>query len=183
MEDDHGLGDLPTHDVSPELRDAIAARAKAALPRPTSLLTRLYRIAELPMLGVAAALYLVWTVGNVMQIHADASVDLSPVIAWGSEAFTHHSRSDNPFSAPQESPYTGTKAPLVMAAASPARNSITRATAAGCTHFVKSAVGIAVRLASVSIVDGSTAFTVTPVPWSSWARLRAIARTPAFDAT
>ena len=62
------------------------------------------------------------------------------------------------------------------------RNRMTRAIASGFGHLAKSAFGIALRLASVSMMLGKTEFTRTPVPLSSAASESIKARAAAFDA-
>ena len=73
--------------------------------------------------------------------------------------------------AAQTPPVTGTSAPVTAPASRDARNRITAARSPGATHLLKSASGIDVRLAGVSMVDGSTALTVTLRPLNSSARL------------
>jgi hypothetical protein len=67
-------------------------------------------------------------------------------------------------------------------AASLARKRITSASSCGVTHFPKSAFGMLARLAEVSMIDGSTALTVTPLSLSSSASASVSFATPAFDA-
>ena len=55
-----------------------------------------------------------------------------------------------------------TQAPETAEAASDARYAMTSATASVLTHVDRSASGIAFRLPAVSMVLGSTAFTVMP---------------------
>ena len=59
---------------------------------------------------------------------------------------------------------------------------MTRAISSGFGHFVKSAVGIAFRFASVSMMLGSIEFTRTPFPLSSAANESIMATAAAFDA-
>ena len=70
----------------------------------------------------------------------------------------------------------GMTAPLMSAAASEARKSNRRAMDSGWTHLVKSAAGLAARLAGVSITLGKTMLAVTPELRTSAAmvRMRAI---------
>src|SRR5690348_7083574 len=57
-------------------------------------------------------------------------------------------------------PYTGMVAPRITRASSEQRNNITRAISSGFGHLEKSACGIAARLAAVSMMLGSTEFTL-----------------------
>lgn len=66
-------------------------------------------------------------------------------------------------------------------AASLAKNRMTSANSSGLTHFAKSAFGMLARLAAVSMVEGSTAFTVI-LPFHSAASASVRRCTPAFDA-
>ncbi len=59
---------------------------------------------------------------------------------------------------------------------------MTSAISSGDAHRLKSASGIARRLAGVSIVSGSTALTRTPAPFHSSAALRAKLMSAAFEA-
>jgi hypothetical protein len=59
---------------------------------------------------------------------------------------------------------------------------MTSASACGATHLVKSAWGMSARLAGVSMIDGSTALTVIPQPFTSSARLSVKRCTPALEA-
>src|SRR5205814_10015622 len=81
----------------------------------------------------------------------------------------------------QTRPLTGRSAPVTALAASLARNKMTSANSFGVTHFEKSALGMPARFAGVSMVDGSTALTVT-LPFNSAARASVRRCTPAFDA-
>src|SRR5262249_56983773 len=62
---------------------------------------------------------------------------------------------------------TATQVPVTAEADSEARYAITSATASVLTHVDRSASGIARRLPGVSMVLGSTAFTVMPCDRSS----------------
>jgi hypothetical protein len=62
------------------------------------------------------------------------------------------------------------------------KNRITRAMSSGFGHFVKSAFGMALRFASVSMTLGSMEFVRTPVPLRSAAKESIIATAAAFDA-
>src|SRR2546429_3592424 len=55
------------------------------------------------------------------------------------------------------------------------KNKMTRAMSWGFGHFEKSAFGIALRLASVSMMLGRMVFTRTPLPFTSAARASSIA--------
>ena len=70
--------------------------------------------------------------------------------------------------------------PVMCAEASRARTAIASATDSTGTQPERSAFGIAARFAGVSMVLGSTAFTVTPCSRVSWARACVNAMTPAF---
>lgn len=59
-------------------------------------------------------------------------------------------------------PFTGTSAPRVTRFCGEARNAIVEATSPSFAHFEKSAFGIAFRFASVSMIEGTTAFTQIP---------------------
>jgi hypothetical protein len=59
---------------------------------------------------------------------------------------------------------------------------MTRAIASGFGHLAKSAPGIALRLAGVSITLGRTEFARTPVPFRSAASESIIATAAALDA-
>src|SRR6185295_871746 len=59
----------------------------------------------------------------------------------------------------QASPYTGMAAPLIGAASGPQRNAMTLAIATGATARAARSGDIQLRLAGVSITDGSTALT------------------------
>jgi hypothetical protein len=92
-EDPHALlerlGALPAHDVQPEVRDAIAAKADAILARearPGRRVARIYRSMELPLLAAAACMYLFWNVSMVASIHRGASQDIAPQVAAGAGA-------------------------------------------------------------------------------------------------
>src|SRR5690606_5571972 len=60
----------------------------------------------------------------------------------------------------QLSEVTGTAAPCTARAASDARNTMTLARSEGATHFAGSALGIAARFSGVSMIVGSTQFTL-----------------------
>ena len=64
----------------------------------------------------------------------------------------------------QPAPYTGMEAPCTTLASSLHKNRMTRAISSGFGHCVKLAVGIAFRLAEVSMMLGRIEFTRTPVP-------------------
>src|SRR5207244_3205934 len=76
---------------------------------------------------------------------------------------------------------TMTSVPVTSAAAGEARNRIACATDSGFTHFDTSAPGMARRFASVSMVLGRTAFTVTRWGRASCASAAVSARTADFD--
>jgi len=59
---------------------------------------------------------------------------------------------------------------------------MTRAMSSGFGHFAKSALGIAFRFTSVSMMLGKIEFTLTPVPFTSAASESIIATAPAFEA-
>src|SRR5271155_6092493 len=59
---------------------------------------------------------------------------------------------------------------------------MTRAISSGLGHFAKSAFGIALRFAAVSIMLGIIEFAQTPVPFKSWARQSIIATAADFEA-
>src|SRR5579863_7108431 len=82
----------------------------------------------------------------------------------------------------QLDPYTGTDAPWISFASSLDRNRITAAISSGRGHLEKSAPGIALRLASVSIMLGSTVLARTPVPCRSAASESIMATAAAFEA-
>ena len=84
--------------------------------------------------------------------------------------------------AAQPAPYTGMAAPWITFASSLHRNSTTRAMSSGRGQRAKSAAGIARRLATLSMMLGSTELTRTPLPARSAARLSISASTAAFDA-
>src|ERR1051325_10992490 len=65
-------------------------------------------------------------------------------------------------------------------AAGDARNAMTSATADGATQLLKSASGIALRLAGVSSTDGATALIQISSPAVSWASASVIAATAAL---
>src|SRR5216684_5632772 len=62
------------------------------------------------------------------------------------------------------------------------KNRMTRAMSCGFGHFEKSALGMALRFTSVSMMLGRIEFTRTPVPFKSWARQSMRARAAALDA-
>src|SRR5688572_27429081 len=78
--------------------------------------------------------------------------------------------------------YTGIAAPLIAREASEARNRITSAMASGATQLLKSAFGRAARFCGVSIVEGSTQFTLTFDALSSSASDSLSRRTALLDA-
>ena len=69
-------------------------------------------------------------------------------------------------SARQTRPLTGSSAPVTALPASLARKRITSASSFGATHLAGSAFGMLARFAAVSMIEGSTAFTVI-LPFSS----------------
>src|ERR1051326_6324322 len=81
---------------------------------------------------------------------------------------------------PHTAPYTGTIAPRVTLLSGEARKAMTSATAAGLTQLLKSASGIAVRLAGVSSTEGATALTQISSAAVSWAIAWVNAATAAF---
>src|SRR6516164_10006550 len=81
----------------------------------------------------------------------------------------------------QTRPLTGSSAPVTALAASLARKRMTLASSFGATHLAGSAFGMLARFAAVSMIDGSTAFTVI-LPFSSAASDSVSLCTPAFDA-
>src|SRR5216117_4479843 len=68
-------------------------------------------------------------------------------------------------------PYTGTRAPREVEFCGEARNAMVAATSCTFGHLSKSALGMAWRLAGVSIIDGMTAFTQMRSAASSSERL------------
>src|ERR1043165_2963177 len=80
-------------------------------------------------------------------------------------------------------PNTGTRVPVVSEFCSEAKKPMVSAISAGFGHLVWSAFGIDLRLAGVSIVDGSTALIRIPSARSSGASDCVSAATPAFDVT
>src|SRR5947209_11873480 len=80
-------------------------------------------------------------------------------------------------------PYTGIAAPLVGAESSPSRNSITPAISAGLTQRSWSALGIAARLAGVSITLGRIVLQRIPSSLYSTATAFENASTAAFEDT
>lgn len=81
----------------------------------------------------------------------------------------------------QTRPVTGSSAPVTALAPSLARKRMTSASCLGATHLAGSAFGMLARFAAVSMIDGSTAFTVI-LPFSSAASDSVSLCTPAFDA-
>ena len=81
----------------------------------------------------------------------------------------------------QTRPLTGISALVTALAPSLARNRMTLASSFPVTHLAKSACGMSRRLAGVSMVEGSTALTVT-LPLSSAAIASVRRWTPALDA-
>src|ERR1700723_2603152 len=79
-------------------------------------------------------------------------------------------------------PYAGTTAPRVTAFCGEARKTIVAATSSTFGHASKSALGIELRLAGVSMIDGATAFTRIPSGATSSASATVRAAKPAFDA-
>lgn len=65
------------------------------------------------------------------------------------------------------SPVTGMAAPWIALAASLARNAMTSASAGGATQREGSASGMAARFSGVSMIEGSTQFTLMPLSLSS----------------
>src|SRR5262249_34511572 len=80
----------------------------------------------------------------------------------------------------QDCPYTGTSAPRVTRLSGEARKAIVAATSSSLGHFAKSAAGIALRLARVSMIEGTTALTQMLVDASSAPRDCVIAATAAL---
>src|SRR6476620_1178284 len=79
-------------------------------------------------------------------------------------------------------PYTGTSAPRVTVFCGEARKRMIVATSWRLGHLEKSALGIALRLAGVCRIDGTTAFTQIFSAASSSARFTVSEATAAFDA-
>src|SRR5262245_45933464 len=77
-------------------------------------------------------------------------------------------------------PYTGTSPPRVRAFCGEARNAIVAATSVTLGHLSKSAPLIALRLAGVSMMLGTTAFTQMRSFASSSARLKVMLATAAL---
>src|SRR5215469_12482892 len=77
-------------------------------------------------------------------------------------------------------PYTGTAAPETRCAAGEARNRYACATSAILGQDAWSASGIALRLAGVSMMLGTTQFTVMPVPRTSAAAMVTRCSTPSL---
>src|SRR5690606_34533580 len=84
--------------------------------------------------------------------------------------------------AAQTRPRTGIDAPVIAAAASDSRNTMTAASCAGCTQRPKSALGMSARLAGVSMMLGTTALTVMSRSLSSSASASVNRATPLLDA-
>src|SRR6185369_10326427 len=82
----------------------------------------------------------------------------------------------------QTRPRTATSAPVTARAFSEAKNNITSARSAGAAQREKSAFGMSARFCAVSMIEGSTALTVTLVSFSSSASASVRRSTPAFDA-
>src|SRR5262245_29658373 len=81
----------------------------------------------------------------------------------------------------QTRPLTASNAPVTALAASLARKRMTSASSFGATHLAGSAAGMLARFAAVSMIEGSTAFTVI-LPFNSAASDSVSLCTPAFDA-
>jgi glutamate racemase len=79
-------------------------------------------------------------------------------------------------------PQTGIAAPRTSFAPPPQRKRTTRAISSGFGHVAKSASGIALRFASVSMIEGRIVFTLTPVSFRSAASEVIRATAAAFDA-
>ena len=77
-------------------------------------------------------------------------------------------------------PYTGTMAPRVTRLSGEARNRIVAATSSTFGQASKSAFGIALRLAGVSMIEGATALTRMPSLATSSASATVSAATPAL---
>src|SRR5882724_3912187 len=79
--------------------------------------------------------------------------------------------------------YTGTRAPVVNRFSGLASQRIVAATSAGLLQRATTSggLGIALRLAGVSMIDGTTALTRTPALFNSSASARVSATTPAFE--
>src|SRR5207244_7554153 len=77
--------------------------------------------------------------------------------------------------------HTVRSAPVTWADSSRTRKAIASATLSTGTQPWRSLSGMAARFAGVSIVLGSTEFTVTPCPRISWASAWTKVMTPAFD--
>src|SRR5690606_41615426 len=84
--------------------------------------------------------------------------------------------------AAQERPATGSNTPCTARAASEARKQSTLARSAGATHLLKSAEGMSARLRGVSMMLGSTALTLMPLPFNSSDRLSVSFITTLFEA-
>jgi hypothetical protein len=73
-------------------------------------------------------------------------------------------------------------APWMTLESSLHKNRMTRAISSGFGHFEKSAFGIALRFASVSMMLGRIVFTRTPLPFRSAAKESTMATAAAFEA-
>ena len=77
---------------------------------------------------------------------------------------------------------TGGLGRAVTLASSLHKNRMTRAISSGFGHFAKSACGMALRLASVSMILGRTVFARTPLPFKSAASESSSATAADFEA-
>jgi hypothetical protein len=109
---------------------------------------------------------------------AEVALIVSTALPKGIESFD---LVDNVWVALQTRPLTDSSAPVTALAASLATKRMTSASSFGATHLAGSASGMLARFAAVSMIEGSTAFTVI-LPFNSAASDSVSLCTPAFDA-